>query len=496
MPTLNTTWLKRKINNVLTKTFAISHVKSTYYDYSEGTTLDDVLIETEDFDQSAVTEPDISPAILSKINEVSEQESSNFTLLSANKAEQTEVDSLKSDVVTNYATKSDVSTTYATKSDVSTTYLTKTEGEEIKKSVSDGKSEVASSITTMGVATAADATFHTMATNILAIESGMGELPLPIEDLACEINACTGSFTWTLPDDANRSGVEIWYNTEDDFKDTPSGTKAYDSDTTFGTDITSCETDFPDAGTTYYVAIYSYTYINNIRYYTKGSVISVETITPKGFSKITTSGTFTIPGGVKTVDICCVSGGYNGTSGTHGGSSNSTAGKGGSGGRVYNAYSVSVTPLQEYQVTVGASNGGDTLFGDLVSSASGTTPGNGGASGDSRKNSTYNGTGGPGGNGKYAFGDSSLDGILYGAGGGGGGTAYYSSKSYGGAGGTNGGGAGGNGCSTSTGEKPGSSATANTGSGGGGGGGGSSYGSDAVYGGSGASGICIVRWGY
>lgn len=114
MPTHNTTWLKRKINNVMTKTFAISHVKSTYYDYSEGTTLDDVLIETEDFDQSASTEAEISPVILSKINEVATAESRNFTLLNENKAGKEEVytnqeiDEMISSLETNKANGKDV----------------------------------------------------------------------------------------------------------------------------------------------------------------------------------------------------------------------------------------------------------------------------------------------------------------------------------------------------------------------------------------------------
>lgn len=42
---------------------------------------------------------------------------------------------------------------------------------ELKKSVSDGKSTVASAITAKGVSTAADATFATMATNILNIQT-------------------------------------------------------------------------------------------------------------------------------------------------------------------------------------------------------------------------------------------------------------------------------------------------------------------------------------
>ena len=45
---------------------------------------------------------------------------------------------------------------------------------EVKKSVSDGKSKVASAITDKGVATEATDTFDTMAENIMKIKSGGG----------------------------------------------------------------------------------------------------------------------------------------------------------------------------------------------------------------------------------------------------------------------------------------------------------------------------------
>lgn len=44
--------------------------------------------------------------------------------------------------------------------------------EDIKKSVSDGKSEVATAITEQGVATSAADSFHTMAVNISQIDTG------------------------------------------------------------------------------------------------------------------------------------------------------------------------------------------------------------------------------------------------------------------------------------------------------------------------------------
>ena len=91
MATLKTGWMQKLVNNVVTKVFAISHVKSTYYNYTEGTMLDEVLIETEDFDQTAVTEPEISPAILTLIKGVETEQANNYTLLNNNKADSTAV---------------------------------------------------------------------------------------------------------------------------------------------------------------------------------------------------------------------------------------------------------------------------------------------------------------------------------------------------------------------------------------------------------------------
>ena len=57
---------------------------------------------------------------------------------------------------------------------VATTAFVQQELEDVKKSVSDGKTAVANAITAKGVETATDATFATMAANIGAIESGGG----------------------------------------------------------------------------------------------------------------------------------------------------------------------------------------------------------------------------------------------------------------------------------------------------------------------------------
>ncbi|MDE6873165.1 MAG: collagen-like protein, partial [Lachnospiraceae bacterium] len=56
---------------------------------------------------------------------------------------------------------------------ITETYLTKTEGNELKKSVSDGKKSVASAVTAKGVTTAADATFAAIAANVAKIYTGV-----------------------------------------------------------------------------------------------------------------------------------------------------------------------------------------------------------------------------------------------------------------------------------------------------------------------------------
>ncbi len=57
--------------------------------------------------------------------------------------------------------------------DIAETYFTNTQGNELKKSVSDGKTLVANTITAKGVPTAADAAFDTIATNISQITTGV-----------------------------------------------------------------------------------------------------------------------------------------------------------------------------------------------------------------------------------------------------------------------------------------------------------------------------------
>lgn len=83
---------------------------------------------------------------------------------------------------------------------------------------------------------------------------------------------------------------------------------------------------------------------------------------PAGQQTFTSSGTFTVPQGVKSVSVVCVGGGGGGTLGFNG-----TTTAGGGGAALAYAESIAVTPGQTFSVVVGAgaSNaaGNDTYFG-------------------------------------------------------------------------------------------------------------------------------------
>lgn len=380
------------------------------------------------------------------------------------------------------------------------------EMEALKKSVSDGKSLVANAITANGVATSADETFQTMADNIIAVAqnkykegatNSQSTLATAITSFNVSMSVLRATCTWTLPSDSARSGIEIWAKTSNSFSGTPSGTKMYDSNTQLGTTATSASFEFPTTGT-YYVAIYSYTYINNVRKYTLGKVVSAIAAYPKGSQVFTTNGTFTVPADVPFIDVFLVGGGSGGSSGYLSGSYTACGGDGGNGGKILTETKISVREGQTYQVTIGSKNGGNTLFGSL-SSANGSIKGSGGRGAYANWSSTpacrtaYSGD-----NGVYAFGDSSFNGIRYGAGGGGGG-AYSGGNTESnyaqGSGGTTGGGKGG--YKSYSGAVSPADGQNNTGSGGGGGLGYVSGGNaNNTSGGSGGTGICIVRWGY
>lgn len=353
-----------------------------------------------------------------------------------------------------------------------------------------------------GVEVNDDETFNSLISKVNELETGsLGVYSLPITTFTSNVTNQTVDFNWTLPVDDARSGVVICYS-DVEVPQEVGDNIWYDSETLSGTTTTSLNSVFPTGGT-WYTTIFTYTMINNKRVYTKGPSLTFDCI-PKGLEIFKASGTFTVPKGTNSVDIFLVGGGAGGNSAYDGGNSSSgyyyNGGNGGNGGRVLTQYGVAVTPFDTIEVVVGAGGSGGrsdkaTTIGPASGSAgeSSTFGSYSSASGSYRSggvraiyhtsDSSLRQDGTAGTDGQYAFGDSTIDGIKYGASGGGGGArqTYTSGKSGGATGGGKGGSSG----------SDGSSGTKNTG----GGGGGAGYG-DSTYGGSGGSGIVIVRWGY
>ncbi|WP_349944373.1 glycine-rich domain-containing protein [Lacrimispora sp. BS-2] len=272
----------------------------------------------------------------------------------------------------------------------------------------------------------------------------------------------------------------------------------------------------PSIGTTYYFSATAYVsgYPSDMWGNTLNTAAST---TSRGQQVFTSSGTFTVPAGVRTIDVFCVGGGSSGDTGR---SSSSDAGRGGSSGRTATLKNITVTPGQQFAITVGAGgessksgtySGSTTTFSNLVSAAGGvkpgiSDPGNGGSGGGVNYITSYSsgfrnhydtagGTDGADGITSYKGNDTPVYGgvgqhtttrafeeswnTLYAGGGGGGGNNKP--------GGAGGGGNGGGFRSAPT------HGTPNTGGGGGGGGRDIEY--HNGYSGAGGSGICIVRWG-
>lgn len=360
-------------------------------------------------------------------------------------------------------------------------------------------------------------------------------------------NAAPGSsatqitFTWKNPAKGAFSGVIIVGKTGSTPTSISDGTRYYkgSGNNTSPSGTSSTTVSGFSANTTYYFRAFAYAVKSNAEW-VGGSLTASTTTKKQGSQTFTSSGTFTVPAGVTSIDIFCVGGG--GAAGGYlvssrgGGAYTSGAG----GGYTATKKAYAVTPGATFAVTIGAGGvpskasyalhgtaaptGGTTSFGSVVSATGGKgscykysggsasvtqamdTGGAGGSGGggcggaDAGENAGAGGSNGSngvngwdgywtcaGGKGQgtttRAFGESS--GTLYAGGGGGG--AYGNAKR--GAGGDGGGGAG-KGYGSA-----GGNGTANTG---GGGGGCATLTSGATnkLGGSGGSGICIVRWGY
>lgn len=266
-------------------------------------------------------------------------------------------------------------------------------------------------------------------------------------------------------------------------------------------------------GTTYYFRIWTYCTTSAGDLYSTTRDATCAT-TARGQQTFTSSGTFTVPAGVRSVDVFLVGGGG---AGSHTGSAK--AGGGGGGGYTLTQKGIGVTPGQQIAVTVGAGGtsslkrGGVSSFGnysvrggngpkntdDFTSGTNRGKDGGSGGGGATELGTGYGAGGSDGGNGgtglktsggttnpggigqgttTRAFGESG--GTLY-AGGGAGGAAHVGNTGVGG-------GAGGGGGAGAL-SNAGGSGTPNTGGGGGGAGISGGFGS-------GGSGIVIVRWGY
>lgn len=347
------------------------------------------------------------------------------------------------------------------------------------------------------------------------------------------------AFTWKNPVIGPFSGVIIVGKTGSYPTSITDGTRYYKGtgNNTTSNGISSATVSSFAGGTTYYFRAFSYA-IKDGSEWIPATTYTAAASTTKGQQVITSSRSFTVPSGVRSLDIFCVGGGGAGGLGDdvpaeilrnlsyYGGS-------GGAGGFTKTQKNIAVNPGESLAIVIGAGGTGYTTYGGagnggttsvarssaiLISAPGGkgagptiygSNGGNGGSGGGlgamaargygsdlTTRPATNGGSNGASSSGigqgstTRAFGEPS--GTIYAGAGGGGGLRKVNSSIYinGGAGGSGGGGRGGNQAPEDTKGFPGS---ANTG-GGGGGGTGALWTGDS--GGNGGSGICIIRWGY
>lgn len=321
------------------------------------------------------------------------------------------------------------------------------------------------------------------------------------------------TFTWKNPLRGPFSGVIIVGKAGSYPTGITDGTRYYkgygDNPTANG--VSSMVVDGFSGGVTYYFRAFSYALRNGVEWIS-GKTYTATASTAKGQQTFTSSGIFTVPDGVRFIDVFLIGGGSGG-SGVYSG----RCGGGGS-GYTKTVKDIPASPGQQFAVTIGAGgsggiggtstgatkptlpgNGGATSFGEYSIGGGTRSPdasngsGNGGSGGGWDAVGYSDGAGGSGGaNGKgqgtttRAFGESTN--TLYA--GGGGGAICSGSAHNAHAGGAGGGGSGG--YRYKSGMVYASAGGANTG----GGGGGCAWVSFSLGAGAGGSGICIVRWGY
>ena len=336
--------------------------------------------------------------------------------------------------------------------------------------------------------------------------------------------------TWKWPSKGPYSGVIICGKTGSyptNYNDSRLYT-GYGSSYTLGSTSTQVINNLT-SGQTYYFRIWLYATANNssgsANLYS-GYLQSTCQITSHSQATIKSSQTWTVPEGVRSIDVLCVGGGGGGAGAwvwrvTDQGSPypDCESGGGGAGGQVVTKTGISVTPGTKYTATIGAGGAGGNYVYTTSSSSSGTqeagkrggttslgslcsAEGGPGASNRVGAEEEGHASGGTGARNSSDYGENGTAGTnawgtVYGGGGGGGNYRYHDSdgSEYGknGAGGSGGGGAGG--YMTDSGNTAPVAGTANTGGGGGGGwiNAGTSDGSGSA-GASGGSGIIIIKW--
>ena len=174
--------------------------------------------------------------------------------------------------------------------------------------------------------------------------------------------------SWTNPTDIKYKGVRIMYKTGGYPTSPTDGSVFYDSNDATPVS-TFTKTGFTD-GTAYYLRAFAYTYKNATRLYTTTTTGAQASGTPvqiKGEQTFTSSGNFTAPAGVNSIDIFLVGGGGGG----------SYAGEklviGGGGGYTKTVKGVAVTPGASYPVVIGAGGAGGTTTGAVGGNGGDTT---------------------------------------------------------------------------------------------------------------------------
>lgn len=207
---------------------------------------------------------------------------------------------------------------------------------------------------------------------------------------AASTSSTSITFTWKNPASGGFAGIVIVGKTGSYPTSPTDGTVYYtgsgNNTTASGTASTSISKF--TGGTTYYFRAWSYVLINNVKWYSdsyKG--VTCTTAVEKGQKIFTTSGTFTVPTGVTSIDIFCVGGG--GAGGGYieayfvsGYADREGISAGGGGGYTATKLKQVVTPGDSYTVTIGAgaaenntkdarTYGGATSFGNILTANAG-----------------------------------------------------------------------------------------------------------------------------